>query len=339
MAKETALTVQSMSMPDIAKAFYESGLFPDVRSAAQAIVKIQAGSELGFGPIYSMQKIYIVQGKIVMAAEAMGAKVKQSGRYDYRVTEYTDLKVTLVFTDTGKDVFTSTFTMEDARHAALIKPQSGWEKYPRAMLMSKALSQGARIVCPHLISGAYTPEDFGIETDDEGYITQPQRISEVAAPVVSLTGEVVGSSPTKEAEVKAPTPGQRQAMQGVVQKAGGRAELVRREMAAEDAAQAAAFGAQGSEQKQAAPTPELEGELGKRMVEKAGGNPAAEKVQAGRDPETIKTISQLANACFADFHLQPNDAAKELGITALKDLSIKPPDAYRTIAKSRENKP
>lgn len=161
-------TIQPVSLDKLADAFYSSGLFPDIKSQAQAIVKIQAGSELGFAPIYSMQKVYIVSGKIVIAAEAMGALIKKSGKYNYRVKTYNDDAVALQFTVNGADEFLSAFSMTDARKAGLIKPGSGWEKFPRAMLMSKALSQGARIVCPEVIAGVYTFEDFGLEVNDDG---------------------------------------------------------------------------------------------------------------------------------------------------------------------------
>jgi len=177
--RETGLTIQSPAgmipfkeIQSMAAVYHESGLFPDIRSMAQAAVKIMAGIELGFGPVYSLQKIYIVKGKTMVAAEAMGAMVKKSGRYDYHVIKLDDNECELAFTDNGKDVYHSKFTMEDARRADLVQPGSGWAKWPRAMLMSKALSQGARIVCPHVISGVYTPEDFGFSTNPETEIIE-----------------------------------------------------------------------------------------------------------------------------------------------------------------------
>jgi hypothetical protein len=161
-------------------------MFPDIRSAAQAVVKIQAGSELGFSPIYSMAKIYIVGGRVMVGSEALGAMVKRSGRYDYGVVKLTDNECELMFTEggftlngftvNGQDVYLSRFTMEDARRADLVQPNSGWYKWPRAMLMSKALSQGARIVCPHMISGAYVPEDFGVEIGENGEVENAESV-------------------------------------------------------------------------------------------------------------------------------------------------------------------
>jgi hypothetical protein len=185
MENNTALTLQETHT--LGKTLAASGFFPDAKQEAQAVVKVLAGRELGLGPIYSMTKVYIVKGKVMIAAEIMGAMIKKSGRYDYQVKTLTNNECLLVFTDNGKSVYESTFTMEDAKRADLLKPDSGWMKWPRPMLFSKALSQGARIVCPHLIAGAYTPEDFGFKTDESGEIITPV-FTEVKAEVVESTG-------------------------------------------------------------------------------------------------------------------------------------------------------
>ncbi len=180
--QSVAVSTQGVGIMTIADAFAKSGMFPDVTTQAQAVVKILAGQELAFGPVYSMTKIYMVKGRVMVGAEALAALVKRSQRYDYSVISHTNTECVLEFTDNGKVVYTSKFTMEDAQGADLLKQDSGWTKWPRAMLFSKALSQGARIVCPEVISGVYTPADFAVETDADGEVidigsvsTEPQR--------------------------------------------------------------------------------------------------------------------------------------------------------------------
>ena len=130
----------------LGKVLADSGFFPDTKTAAQAVVKVLAGRELGLGPIYSMTKVYIVKGKVQIAAEIMGACIKRDGRYDYRVTSHDNTKCVIEFFLGSTKVYTSEFSIEDAKRAKLLYPDSGWEKFPKAMLFSKALSQGARIV-------------------------------------------------------------------------------------------------------------------------------------------------------------------------------------------------
>ncbi len=66
--KHTATEIMS-----IGKAFAESGMFPDIKSAAQAIVKIQAGAELGIAPFAAMSGIHIIKGKPTIGAGIMAS--------------------------------------------------------------------------------------------------------------------------------------------------------------------------------------------------------------------------------------------------------------------------
>jgi len=94
----------------------------------------------------------------------MAMLVKRSGNYDYRIKEHTDKVCTITFYqrdgDKWVEVGGSSFSMEDAKRADLLKPDSGWMKFPRAMLFSRAISQGARIYCPDAIGGVYTDEEI-----------------------------------------------------------------------------------------------------------------------------------------------------------------------------------
>ena len=79
------------SVDDLARVgevFVKSGFFADTRDAAQAIVKVMAGQELGFAPIASMTGVYIVKGKVSLSANLIAAAVKRSGRYTFRVRKH-----------------------------------------------------------------------------------------------------------------------------------------------------------------------------------------------------------------------------------------------------------
>ncbi len=99
----------------IAKAFSESGMFADIKSAAQAVVKIQAGQELGIAPFAAMSGIHIIAGKPTVGAGLMAAKVKASGKYDYEVVKQDDKICSLDFFQGKKKLGNSTFTIEDAK--------------------------------------------------------------------------------------------------------------------------------------------------------------------------------------------------------------------------------
>lgn len=170
----------------MARAFVASGMFSDTKQLSQAIVKIQAGKELGLQPVYSMQNINLIRNRLCSSANTLAMLVKGSGRYNYKIIAHDDKQCSINFYENqdGKmsEVGNSTFTMDDAKRAELVKPDSGWVKYPRAMLFSRAISQGARIYCPDAIGGMYTDEEMrAIPTNPE---TSIQSVKKVTANIV-----------------------------------------------------------------------------------------------------------------------------------------------------------
>ena len=161
--------IQSLSdIERVAEAMAASGYFSDARQAAQAVVKILAGREMGFGPFSSMSGVHIIQGRPTIGANLMAAAVKASARYDYRVLKMTDEVVEIEFFDSGQSIGVSTFTLADARRAGT----KNLDKFPRNMLFARAMSNGVRWYVPDVFSGnaVYTPEELGAETDEEGRV-------------------------------------------------------------------------------------------------------------------------------------------------------------------------
>ena len=152
LIKHTATEIMS-----IGKAFAESGMFPDIKSAAQAIVKIQAGAELGIAPFAAMSGIHIISGKPTIGAGVMAAMVKASGKYNYRVTEQTDKVCSIDYYEGAEMIGTSTFTIEDAKKAGT----KNTDKFPRNMLFARAMSNGVKWYTPDVFAGpVYVPEEM-----------------------------------------------------------------------------------------------------------------------------------------------------------------------------------
>lgn len=74
----------------LAGVLFQSGWFEDVKSAAQATIKILYGLEQGLSPMESMNGLYVYKGKICAYADLIGTKIKQSGRYDWRIVSLND---------------------------------------------------------------------------------------------------------------------------------------------------------------------------------------------------------------------------------------------------------
>ena len=151
----------------LGKVLAQSGYFADSREAAQAVVKVLAGAELGFGPIASMTGVNIIKGKVSLSANLIAAAIKRSGRYNYRVVTLTDEACRVDFYEAGERIGTSEFSMADAKAAGL-SSNDNWRKFPRNMLFARAISNGAKWYCPDLSGGPlYTPDELGATIDGE----------------------------------------------------------------------------------------------------------------------------------------------------------------------------
>jgi hypothetical protein len=165
-------------MQSMAKMMVDSGFFTDVKQVAQAMVKIQAGREIGLPPFAAMSGIHIVQGKPVLGANLIATLVKNDPRYDYRVKQADAQACVLTWYEGGRPVGESSFTWGEAT-AALLVGKDNWKKYPSDMLFARALTRGARRYAPGIFGGApiYTPDELGVETDEEGHVIEGQVVT------------------------------------------------------------------------------------------------------------------------------------------------------------------
>lgn len=159
---------QSEQAINVGQVLAASGFFQDSRGAAQAAVKVMAGAELGFGPVASMTGVNIIKGRVTLSANLMAAAIKRHPNYTYRVKEHTAERCAIDFIEHGVLIGESTFSMEDAKLAGLASGEN-YRKYPKNMLFSRALSNGAKWYCPDVFGGApiYTPDELGAEVDGE----------------------------------------------------------------------------------------------------------------------------------------------------------------------------
>lgn len=180
---------------EIAQLFAESKIFPNASSAAQCFVKILAGAEMGMPPFTAMNAFHIIQGKVTLTAGTIAARIKSSGRYDYRVVEKSAERCAIEFTDRATLVHVEAWDIARARKANV----QNLDKFPDAMLFSRCISAGARVACPDVIGAYYTPEELGAETNAEGEMTHtvtigaPQdtpQIAEAKPPMTSIADAV-----------------------------------------------------------------------------------------------------------------------------------------------------
>jgi hypothetical protein len=223
---ETAIVPLNDTL-QLGKVLAESGFFADSRSASQAVVKVLAGREIGFGPVASMTGINIIQGRVSLSANIMAAAVKRSGRYNFRVREMTEAVCKIEFFERNGDkwesIGVSAFTDTDARKAGT----KNMDKYPRNMLYARAMSNGVRWYCPDVTGGpVYTPEELGAQVDGDGDVidTTARVVSNTPAQAGNGHDEAFDDMPSASTTTRC-TDAQRKAMFAIWTKLYGRENL------------------------------------------------------------------------------------------------------------------
>lgn len=159
-----------------ARAFVASGMFGrDMDKISKGITKIMAGQELGLAPFASMRAVHVIEGNATLSANTMAGMVKSSGRYDYEVKkkEMDECVIDFFEMRNGKRVKigSESFNTEEAKAAGLLNKQN-WQKYPKAMMFARCISNGVRTYCPDVFSGmlVYTPDELDARVGDDGNI-------------------------------------------------------------------------------------------------------------------------------------------------------------------------
>lgn len=151
----------------VADMMAKSGYFKDVRDAAQAGVKIMAGQDWGIAPFDAITGIHVIQGKPAIGAGLMAAKVKGSGKYDYRVLQLDGEACRIEFFQGEESLGVSEFTLADAKAAGT----QNLQKFARNMLFARAMSNGVKWYVPDVFSSpVYVPEELGAAVDGEGNV-------------------------------------------------------------------------------------------------------------------------------------------------------------------------
>ena len=132
----------------------------------------------------AVRKYHIIQGRPAKTAETMLAEFKQAGgkvewhQLDNKIADAT-------FISPDGDKIRIKWTLEDAKRAGLLN-RDNWQKYPRAMLRSRVVSEGIRTIYPQIVLGVYTPDEvIDIVENDE---TQEAEIEESLEITYSLIG-------------------------------------------------------------------------------------------------------------------------------------------------------
>lgn len=133
---------------------------------AAVTAAILAGSEIGIGPMASLNQIHVIDGRPALSAELARALVLAHGHH-IRYREMTTTRCVVEGRRRGEDDWaTVVWTMDDAK-AANLNGRTNWRRYPRRMLAARATSELCRLLFADTLTGmAWSVEELEDESDD-----------------------------------------------------------------------------------------------------------------------------------------------------------------------------
>lgn len=184
-----------------AKALATAGTLPKAYrdKPGDVLLAMAYGQALGLHVTNVFTSVHIIEGRPSMSAELMQALIRRAGHTIRTKGDARQATCVIIRRDDPEYPYTVTWTLDDARTAKLIpaKPDSGWAKYPGAMLLARAVSACARQACADVLAGvSYTPEELGERTVDalpappldvpQGTTGRPERPPVTTAPPVGV---------------------------------------------------------------------------------------------------------------------------------------------------------
>lgn len=158
----------------IAPAVHQSRLF-GVASAEQAQMIMLKGYELGLPLTAAFEVIQVIQGKPALTPRGALALIQQSGLLaSMQIEEKPDACSVTMTRSNPRFTYACAFTIEDAKRAGLIRPDSAWQGYPANMLRWRAIGFCADVVFPDVLAGMKRADEFGAEVDAEGAIVESE---------------------------------------------------------------------------------------------------------------------------------------------------------------------
>jgi len=167
-ANDKALAVIPRSLPEVqsmAEMLAKSTLIPEALrgKAADVMVQILAGQELGLAPMASIRGVHIVQGKPLLSADTMVALCLGSGLCEYfSVVEETDTKVTYETKRKGSPVAQRYTWSDDDTKLAGLNTKDNWRLHKKQMRRARAKAILARDVFPDVLAGCYDPDEIAV---------------------------------------------------------------------------------------------------------------------------------------------------------------------------------
>lgn len=216
--------VTALEYIKLAGALFDSGLYDHLGNKSGVLASILDGVEKGIGMMTALQNMVVINKKLAYSANLVMALAKQRAGVTWKVIENNTKGCKMQFNRPGFDSLIVSFTEADAQAAGLIRPNSGYTKYPADMYFARCGVKGCRRIAPdatcnlysieELTEGKYTSVDEvpdGGVVEVEGFGGQPQsRVETLASkgrPESTPSGKQPASQTAKKETKGGATPG------------------------------------------------------------------------------------------------------------------------------------
>jgi hypothetical protein len=172
--------------------------------AADILVAVQMGAELGLKPIQALQNIAVINGKPSVYGDALLALVQAHSSFE-DIKEWYDEKTNTAFCRVkrkNQTEHTVSFSIEDAKKAGLWGKGGPWTQYPKRMMQMRARGFALRDKFADALGGLITVEEAQdyqvVDTPEKDVtpITKTDMLSNKLDSIV-LEEEVVNQEPSE----------------------------------------------------------------------------------------------------------------------------------------------
>jgi hypothetical protein len=135
-----------------------TGFLPaHIKNGVDFAAIVLMGREMGMGTMAACRKLQVIKGTVTERADSQLARFKSAGgRAEFK--ELSETRAVLTLRHPNGDQHTETFTIEDAKRAGLAS-NDNYNKHPKAMLRSRAITAGLKSVGWEGAVGIYDPDE------------------------------------------------------------------------------------------------------------------------------------------------------------------------------------
>lgn len=193
---------------EIAKMLSDSSMVPAnyKGKAADTLVAMMMGKEVGLNPIQSLQNIAVINGRPSIYGDALPALVMR--RYEFGGMEETfddaSMTATCVVWRKGGTKHTQRFSQQDASTAKLWGKAGPWTQYPKRMLQMRARGFALRDQFADALAGLITAEEAEDMPTEREVNTSHQNTETTQTAPISRTSALKEKLSTEEVEILDP---------------------------------------------------------------------------------------------------------------------------------------